>query len=584
MSVSTRKELEILIHTAAPSRGPDDARYRALAQAYLSFQPVRRLEVCKQPSIVEGDDDKHAGSQLQEELILSTQERPGSESYRPEEQESHSTQYSTQCAVEEEPRTQDIQDDSAAEGSRYFLQHRDLSRTMMESPQLSFDSVLHNADSPVFHGLENTTMVVNSSDGLEPENQALDQANSWRPPPSVVEDSQPEHNKSTALFSSPTRVLELYLRHFKPLKEPKPSEIRRSGRLAAQRTESSLAGSGLSQKTYASKPAEVTSQRPGTSDTEGSNANQWSLPMSLPSSTDSVEIGSNSSIISGMPSSPLGGAQIRTSERKLRNQSQSLHVLGTPVDIPLEDSGSASAPASENSAGHRRTRSHPIQSPVATLKRNHQEASSNLLARSSSAPVTTGIVEQSTRASKRKRLALNSSANHPQSSFENPTSSSVLNSTPPLLSATDITSYCLEIRPPPPPISTTDLTPASLPTESLQTLAQRMNLPSLFRPSKQARELRPMERGYWRVNWQLWSPELQKRSWSCLQNYVGKGGAGWGVWCTRDDDFRMFRVYCWGEIVGHIYLLLYTASEGKVKGTGACWIDGQGETVITMPA
>lgn len=36
---------EILVHVAAASRAADDARYRALAQAYADFEPARRLDV-----------------------------------------------------------------------------------------------------------------------------------------------------------------------------------------------------------------------------------------------------------------------------------------------------------------------------------------------------------------------------------------------------------------------------------------------------------------------------------------------------------------------------------------------------------
>lgn len=43
-----------------------------------------------------------------------------------------------------------------------------------------------------------------------------------------------------------------------------------------------------------------------------------------------------------------------------------------------------------------------------------------------------------------------------------------------------------------------------------------------------------------------------------------------------------WRIYCWGDVVGHIYLLLYLVSERRVKGTGARWVDGGGELVIVM--
>ena len=46
MPGTARGDVEIWVHTTAPSRGQDDARYRALAQAYLDFEPaeIRRLD------------------------------------------------------------------------------------------------------------------------------------------------------------------------------------------------------------------------------------------------------------------------------------------------------------------------------------------------------------------------------------------------------------------------------------------------------------------------------------------------------------------------------------------------------------
>jgi len=43
-----------------------------------------------------------------------------------------------------------------------------------------------------------------------------------------------------------------------------------------------------------------------------------------------------------------------------------------------------------------------------------------------------------------------------------------------------------------------------------------------------------------------------------------------------------WRVYCWGNIVGHVYLLLYLASERRIKGLRASWNDAGGETIIVM--
>lgn len=81
---------------------------------------------------------------------------------------------------------------------------------------------------------------------------------------------------------------------------------------------------------------------------------------------------------------------------------------------------------------------------------------------------------------------------------------------------------------------------------------------------------------------------------------MGKGRAGWGVHMYRalwegksgrngkeTNDERVWRgeqwrVYCWGEVVGQVYLLLFLASSRKVRGLGARWVDAEGVEVVVM--
>ena len=44
----------------------------------------------------------------------------------------------------------------------------------------------------------------------------------------------------------------------------------------------------------------------------------------------------------------------------------------------------------------------------------------------------------------------------------------------------------------------------------------------------------------------------------------------------------MAKIYCWGEIVREVWLLLFIASHRKVIGAGAKWIDAAGEVVVVM--
>ncbi|OTB18382.1 hypothetical protein K445DRAFT_19941 [Daldinia sp. EC12] len=140
----------------------------------------------------------------------------------------------------------------------------------------------------------------------------------------------------------------------------------------------------------------------------------------------------------------------------------------------------------------------------------------------------------------------------------------------------------LELRAPDPPASMTQVDPQTFITPGLESLARDLDIPKRYRPKESKRDLRPSERGYWLVDCSAWDPQLKRDAWAYLANYVGTGVAGWGVWCRRDSEFQRLRVYCWGLVTAHIYLLLYLASQRKVLYTGSSWVDSEGVPVIVM--
>lgn len=109
-----------------------------------------------------------------------------------------------------------------------------------------------------------------------------------------------------------------------------------------------------------------------------------------------------------------------------------------------------------------------------------------------------------------------------------------------------------------------------------------------------------------------WSLAFFSRFWGFLSEFIGmEGRAGWGVWCfldrmdgvlastatatpaagevqARSDPDPgeavsvLLKVYTWGEIAMHIYLVLYLASERRIRGLGAQWRDSREEVVIQM--
>lgn len=177
-----------------------------------------------------------------------------------------------------------------------------------------------------------------------------------------------------------------------------------------------------------------------------------------------------------------------------------------------------------------------------------------------------------------------------------------------------------EIHPPPPPISTVPFSTHITPT--LDMLTRRLNPARTYNPLLQTRALDQLERGYWSVRFTLRDPQDQpapgsavdvvcppatspqswdipsfRRFWSFLVDFVGKDArAGWGVWCVLEQDHLIaesapapgsmsvvLKVYAWGEVAMHIYLLLFLASERRIRGMGAKWQDFREETVIQMP-
>lgn len=142
-------------------------------------------------------------------------------------------------------------------------------------------------------------------------------------------------------------------------------------------------------------------------------------------------------------------------------------------------------------------------------------------------------------------------------------------------------------------------------------LTERLKPARTYIPSYQTRDLDPLERGYWFVRFDItgtdrdrdrdrdtlhsnaiptWPSPLFEAFWSFLTDFIGRDGrAGWGVWCIleRNGDSRSsqvtLKVYAWGEVAMHIYLLLFLASERRVKGMGAQWKDSREEVVVQMP-
>jgi hypothetical protein len=153
------------------------------------------------------------------------------------------------------------------------------------------------------------------------------------------------------------------------------------------------------------------------------------------------------------------------------------------------------------------------------------------------------------------------------------------------------------IRPKDPPISlatySTHVTPA------LRHLDQDSSVASCYKPLSVTRQIEPLERGHWLIPCDSLPQNVEDEFWGTLQSVVGNGSAGWATWCSQEshdmigmqppevsagwlDAVPPIRVYCWGEVVKHVYLLLYVASNSRVRRLGLQWIDADGVVVVQM--
>lgn len=141
----------------------------------------------------------------------------------------------------------------------------------------------------------------------------------------------------------------------------------------------------------------------------------------------------------------------------------------------------------------------------------------------------------------------------------------------------------ISIHPPEPEISikpfTTHVTPA------LTSLVINKDMTGRYQPAYVSRDLRTSERGYWTFDPSSLDADRQVKFWRFLEQAIGSGNPGWGVWCEQEgtgEGLGTVKVYCWGEVVEHVYLLLYVASSSQVRKLGARWIDAEGKVVVHM--
>ncbi|KAI9891611.1 MAG: hypothetical protein M1814_002545 [Vezdaea aestivalis] len=115
-----------------------------------------------------------------------------------------------------------------------------------------------------------------------------------------------------------------------------------------------------------------------------------------------------------------------------------------------------------------------------------------------------------------------------------------------------------------------------------------------FRPVLMSRGVKTMERGHWEFETELWGLDEAEKVWETVRSDVTKGRWGWGVFVSRRSEEEqagevedqiasdVWKVFCWGDVLGEVFVLLNLAGKGFLCDTQAKWIDDKGNIVVVM--
>ncbi|PQE21947.1 hypothetical protein CJF32_00009962 [Rutstroemia sp. NJR-2017a WRK4] len=602
MASEERNDVEILVHTSAPSRGVDDVKYRALATAYLNFQPARRHHLQDDPNTVRVD--AQADLQLQEELISSTQELDPNASYIPPSQEDPESN----AIVRRDELMEDVSD--------IFL-----------SPQLSFRSVLDNRDSPIFR----TRSGVTWGSGRTPNSKAAYQNQTPRLPPpwpiatSIIDESEhdeSEHDAGCRLaeFSSPNRIkavlkqqtettqestarkspstdkssLGTGIPFIPPTSSPGDPRNQSNAKITSSPASGRFQASSPPQRVHAKRQRQLSSS-------PLSNINSHSQSLVIPSSVEFTPASRHTREIQNDRTSPVmeipqSSQPEETSSDKRLDETEPPAIMSTPTDNPQM---SMPLPLSANSGRKRR----PAQSQSSQTgnAQNARTVISDTTGTSSSTtdvnlpnlPLDTRILDGPTldRPSSNDPISNAQSSNalpskHPRSGHAVPSGEPAVEPLsslrPPSPSSSDTVLTKLRIEGAVPATSSGDLHEDNLVTKSLSKLISTKGIRECYQPVKKTRELSGLERGHWLFHTSEIDQPLRHRMWNYLNKFISRGDAGWGVSAERAEDWSTIRVNCWGQVVEHIYLLVFIASDNKIGGKEAYWRDGGAEVIVAM--
>jgi hypothetical protein len=151
--------------------------------------------------------------------------------------------------------------------------------------------------------------------------------------------------------------------------------------------------------------------------------------------------------------------------------------------------------------------------------------------------------------------------------------------------AFDFSALPIDAFPPAPKITTEH--PGKLPSQITKHLtALKSQNPKRFNPSKKHGLPKPDDRGYWSITCSSWPTRSQHDFWISLYEHVSSGRLGWGTTLYRDapssHTLGQVRLYCWAEVIEHMWLLLWFCSKGEIVGSGSRWMDADGKVVFEV--
>lgn len=137
-------------------------------------------------------------------------------------------------------------------------------------------------------------------------------------------------------------------------------------------------------------------------------------------------------------------------------------------------------------------------------------------------------------------------------------------------------------------------------TSMMETYVSKASITKHYRPASVSRPIEAAERGCWMFDTADWEPKRQHEFWTRMQYMVGEGYFG-NVWCQRNvpknwrsggtdgneaEGLGVVWLFCWGQVVPHIWVVLLVESHLQIRKSRARWTVGpmeKLEVVVQMP-